>query len=308
MLVPAIVERAHSRAEKRFIEFFFVAIRNKNTRQAYYHACCRFFSWCKYHQIADLESIEPIHVAAYIEFLGREFEKSTVKQHLAAIRMLFDWFLTGQIVSINPATSVRGPRYSVMRGTTPVLLPAEARRLLNSIDISTQVGMRDRALLALMVFSFARVSAAVSMRVEDYYPVGERWWVRLQEKGGKHHEMPAHHDLDIFMNEYIQVARLAEEKKSALFRAFGPGGNFLHRPMTRIDAYRMIRRRTEDIGLNTGICCHSFRATGITIYLNNGGTLEKAQTMAAHKSPRTTKLYDRTDDAITVEEIERISI
>jgi site-specific recombinase XerD len=308
MAVPAIVVRAHEKAAKRFIEFFFATIRNQNTRDAYYRACCRFLSWCEHHRITDLASIEPIHVAAYIELLGRDFEKSTVKQHLAAIRMLFDWLLTGQVVAMNPATSVRGPKYSVMRGKTPVLTPAEARRILNCIDTSTLVGLRDRALIALMVFSFARVSAAISMQVEDYYLVGERWWIRLQEKGGKLHEMPAHHELEIFMNSYIQAANFTDEKGTALFRACGRKDKLLDRPLTRIDAYRMIRRRGRNVGLDSGICCHSFRATGITAYLNNGGTLEKAQTMAAHNSPRTTKLYDRTDDTITLEEVERIAI
>ena len=308
MAVPAIVVRSHEKAAKRFIEFFVATIRNQNTREAYYHACSRFLSWCEHHRIADLASIEPIHVAAYIELLGRDFEKSTVKQHLAAIRMLFDWLLTGQIVAMNPATSVRGPKYSVIRGKTPVLTPAEARRILDCIDTSTLTGLRDRALIALMVFSFARVSAAISMRVEDYYCVGERWWVRLQEKGGKRHEMPAHHELEAYMNSYIQAARLADEKGTPLFRACARKDELQRRPMSRIDAYRMIRRRARDIGLNSGICCHSFRATGITAYLDNGGTLENAQIMAAHNSPRTTKLYDRTDDTITLEEVERIAI
>lgn len=222
--------------------------------------------------------------------------------------MLFDWLLTGQIVAMNPATSVRGPKYSVMRGKTPVLTPVEARRILNSIDLSTIVGLRDRALIALMVFSFARVSAAVSMRVEDYYPVGKRWWVRLQEKGGKRHEMPAHHELEAYMNSYIQAGHFADRKMAPLFRVCAQKNELLLRPMTRIDVYCMIRRRARDIGLYSGICCHSFRATGITAYLDNGGTLENAQIMAAHNSPRTTKLYDRTDDTITLEEVERIAI
>ena len=300
--------RAHEKAEKRFIEFFVATISNQNTREAYYRACCRFFSWCEYHSIAGLASIEPIHVAAYIEFLGRDFEKSTVKQYLAAIRMLFDWLLTGQIVTANPASSVRGPKYSVTRGKTPVLTPSDARRLLNSIDSSTLIGLRDRALIALMIFSFARVSAAISMNVEDYCRVGEHWWIRLQEKGGKHHEMPVHHELEVSINLYLRMAGLAEDKGTPLFRSCGRKGELSQRPMTRIDVYRMIQRRARNAGLNIDLCCHSFRATGITAYLNNGGTLENAQKMAAHKSPRTTKLYDRTDDKIKLEEVERIVI
>ena len=121
----------------------------------------------------ELVAIEPMHVAAYIRALGKDFEKPTVKQHLAAIRMLFDWLVVGQVVAINPAHSVRGPKHVVKRGKTPVLTPDEARKLLDSIDVTTLVGLRDRALIAMMAYSFARVSAAVAMRVEDYYCHGQ---------------------------------------------------------------------------------------------------------------------------------------
>jgi integrase/recombinase XerC len=193
--VPSIVGHTSSDSSKRFIEFFAATLRNQSTRDAYFRACCRFLTWCEHYGIETLLAIQPIHVSAYIELLGRDFEKTTVKQHLAAIRMMFDWLVTGQIVPINPATSVRGPKHDIIRGTTPILTPAEARRLLDCIDISNIVGLRDRALIALMLYSFARVSAALSMRVSDYFPVGERWWIRLREKGGKQHEMPAHHEL-----------------------------------------------------------------------------------------------------------------
>jgi site-specific recombinase XerD len=232
-LVPPIVVRSHERAGKRFVEFFVATINNQNTREAYFRACCRFFSWCEHHSISRLSSIEPIYVAAYIEFLGRDFAKSTVKQHLAAIRMLFDWFLTGQIVGSNPASSVRGPKYSVTRGKTPVLTAIDARRLLDSIAISTLMGLRDRALIALMIFSFARVSAAISMNVEDYYLIGEQRWIRLQEKGGRHHEMPAHHELETFTDSYLQGAQLVGQIGSPLFRACGRKGDLSQRPLTR---------------------------------------------------------------------------
>ena len=123
--------------------------------------------------------------------MAGKFEKPTVKQHLAAIRMLFDYLVVGQILAINPAHAVRGPKHSVKRGKTPVLSAAQARQLLDSIDTSTVVGLRDRALIALMTFSFARVGAAVGMRVEDYFADGKRWRLRLNEEGGKVHVMPA---------------------------------------------------------------------------------------------------------------------
>jgi site-specific recombinase XerC len=145
-------------------------------------------------------------VAAYVEALGKDFEKPTVKQHLAAIRMLFDWLVTGQVVATNPAHSVRGPKHVVKTGKTTVLTGEQARELLDGIDTSVVVGLRDRALISVMTFAFARVRAVVAMRVEDYYPNGKRWWVRLHEKGGKRHEMPAHHNLEAYLDAYIEAA------------------------------------------------------------------------------------------------------
>jgi integrase len=190
-----------------------------------------------------------------------------------------------------------------------VLTPDDARRLLDSIDVTTLVGLRDRALIALMAYTFARVSAAVGMRVEDWYMNGKRPWVRLHEKGGKRHDLPAHHNLVDYLDAYILAARIGEDKKSLLFRsARGRTGELTETAMHRVDVFRMIQRRARDAGLDSGVCCHTFRATGITAYLENKGTLENAHAMAAHESPRTTKLYDRTSDAVTLDEVERIAI
>jgi site-specific recombinase XerC len=233
--------------------------------------------------------------------------KPTVKLHLAAIRMLLDWLVVGRVLAVNPAHAVRGPKHFVRRGKTPVLTEDQARRLLESIDASTVVGLRDRALIGVMTYAFARIGAVVAMKVEDYYPEGKRWWVRLHEKGGKRHEMPAHHKLEAFIDEYLAAAGIREDGKTPLFRsAIGKTGVLTDKPMNRVDAYRMIRRRTADAGFKQKLGCHVFRATGITAYLEAGGTLENAQAMAAHESPRTTKLYDRTADAVTLDEVERI--
>ena len=173
--------------------------------------------------------------------------------------------------------------------------------MLDSIDTSTVVGLRDRAIIAAMVYSFARVGVMVTMRVEDYFVQGRRSWLRLHEKGGKHHEMPCHHSLEEYLDGYVKAAGIEEDKKGPLFRTVPRKSAVLTRnPMTTDNVWRMIQRRAMAAGIKTEICCHSFRATGITVYLEAGGTLEKAQAMAAHESPRTTKLYDRTSDAITL--------
>jgi site-specific recombinase XerD len=309
IVLPAAIAGAGDHATRRFLEFFAASIRNKNTRMAYYRACCSFFAWLEQRGVAELVDIEPLHVAAYVEALQATAAKPTVKQHLAAVRMLFDWLVVGHVLMVNPAYAVRGPKHVIKRGKTPVLSEEEARRLIESIDTSTVVGLRDRALIGVMTYTFARIGAVVAMRVDDYYPNGKRWWVRLHEKGGKRHEMPAHHKLEAFIDEYLAAAGIRDDSKGLLFRsARGRTGTLTGKPMHCIDAYRMIRRRAVEAGFKQKLGCHVFRATGITAYLEAGGTLENAQAMAAHESPRTTKLYDRTGDKITLDEIERITI
>jgi site-specific recombinase XerD len=343
VVVPRVIADAGEHATRRFLEFFAATIRNKNTRTAYYRAACAFFAWCDRHSIGEIADIEPLHVAAYIETLKvseakksaattkRDAAKPTVKQHLAAIRMLFDWLVTGQVVATNPAHAVRGPKHVVKTGKTTVLAADQARKLLDGINIVRPkmlpngkvetrpdgtvvevpclVGLRDRALISVLTFAFARIGAVVAMRVEDYYPMGKRWWVRLHEKGGKRHEMPAHHNLEAYLDAYLEAAGIRDGGGTPLFRsAVRRSDKLTEKPMNRVDAWRMIQRRAADLGFKIRIGCHTFRATGITAYLNAGGTLERAQAMAAHESPRTTKLYDRTGDEITLDEVERITI
>lgn len=304
--MPAVITAAGPQTLKRFLEFFTVNIRNKNTRRAYARAAAQFLTWCEQRGIALL-AIEPMVVAAWIE--SHPGEPQTVKQALAGIRMLFDWLVIGQVLPSNPASAVRGPKYSIKKGKTPVLSAHETRQLLDSIDTSTVAGLRDRALIGLMVYSFARVGAVVNMRVSDYYQNGKRWWIRLHEKGGKFHEVPVHHNAEEYLDAYLAAANIAEDKKSPLFRSVaGRSGQLTENGMSSTDVLRMIKRRGKAIGLPVEVCCHTFRATGITTYLENGGTVEKAQAIAAHESPRTTKLYDRRSDAISLDEIERIII
>ena len=306
--LPSLINRAGQRASWRFVEFFAANIRNKNTRAAYAQAVGQFFQWCDRRRITELEQIRPVLIAGYIEEVMAARSKPTTKQHLAAIRMMFDWLVTGQVVPMNPASSVRGPRYVTKRGKTPVLKADEARRLLDSIDTDSIVGLRDRALIGIMCYSFARVSAVINMKVEDYFANGKRWWFRLHEKGGKRHEVPAHHNAESYLDLYIDAAGIWEQKKGPLFRSVDKHRKLTLAPLSRVDVWRMIRRRAKDAGIETAIGCHTWRATGITAYLENHGTIENAQAIAAHESPRTTKLYDRTSDEITLDEVERILI
>jgi site-specific recombinase XerD len=226
MLVAQLIADAGENASLRFLDFFTANIRNPNTRVAYAVAVCAFFSWLDAKHVAPLAAVRTHHVSTYVEFLGRRYRASTVKQHLAAIRMLFDWLIVGQIFAgPNPAAAVRGPKHVVKKGKTSVLDGDEAKKLLDSIDTSTIVGLRDQALIALLVNTFARVSAALHMNVEDYYPQGKRWRVRLHEKGGKQHEMPAHHLLEHYLDAYVTAGGSARRRVPLCFaRSAGADG------------------------------------------------------------------------------------
>ncbi len=303
---PALFLPAPEAAE-RFFEFFTANIRNKNTRRAYYKAACRFSDWCEGKGLHGLAKVKPVHVSAYIEGLLQELARPSVKQHLAALRMLFDWLVVGQVLGANPAHAVRGPKHVVKKGRTPVLDREEARALLAVIDTSSLTGLRDRALIGTMIYTFARVGAVLQMDVSEYFTQGRRGWVRLHEKGGKEHEAPCHHKLEVLLDQYIAAAGIAGDGDKPLFRTTGRSTGTPHR-MTQPDAYRMIQRRARAAGIKTKVGNHSLRATGITDYLKSDGTLEHAQAMANHSSPRTTKLYDRRNDEASLDEHEKVGI
>lgn len=309
LALPALVASADEAARLRFLEFFAVTIRNPHTRRAYMRAAGEFLAWVAARGVTSLAGVQPLHVAAWIEAQGGELAPPSVKQQLAGVRSLFDWLVMGQVVPANPAASVRGPAYSQRRGKTPVLVPDEARHLLDTIDVATHAGLRDRALIGLMVYSFARIGAALAMRVEDVFMQNRRLWVRLHEKGGKRHEMPCHHNLEDYLTAYIDGCGLREDRKGPLFRTIARGtGQLSETPLPQANAFAMVRRRAAAAGIGTAIGNHSFRATGITTYLKNGGTLETAATMANHSSTRTTQLYDRRPDDVTLDEVERVLI
>ena len=319
-LRPAPLFTPTPKAARRVLEFFTAQVNNDHTRKAYLNATRHFAAWCDEKGIHQLDDVQAFHVDAFVKELQSEFSAPTVKQHLAALRMLFDWLVTGHVLDVNLARAVRGPKYVVKKGKTPVLTADEARELLHSIAIARNttldssaetdepalIVLRDRALIGVIVYTFARINAVLQMKVRDYFVQGRRGWVRLHEKGGKEHEVPCHHNLEGYLDEYIAAAGIAGDPEALLFQA--PTGKLTGKAMWQQDAYRMIQRRTRGTGIKTRIGNHTFRATGITAYLKNNGALEAAQHIANHESPRTTKLYDRRQDEISLDEVERIAI
>ena len=259
IVLQQVIVDAGPQATARFLEFFVGRIANARTRAAYGRAVGQFLGWSEARGLG-LRDVSPLRVAAYIR--THPGSVPTVKQHLAAIRMLGDWLVVSQVLPVNPAAAVRGPKHVVTKGATPVLSPAEARKLLESIDTGALAGLRDRALLSVMLYSFARVSAVLGMRRQDHFGQGSRGWLRLHEKGGRRHDVPAHHRAAAALDAYVEAGVL-EEPKAALFQTVDPAGRRLTgRALDRRVALAMIKRRAAAAGLPPSTCCHTFRATG----------------------------------------------
>lgn len=293
--VPAIVAAGGERAAKRFLEFFAVTIDNPNTRAAYFRACRSFFAWSDTKNLVELHDIEPMHVAAYIRALGENFEKPPVKQHLAAIRMLFDWLVTGQVVATNRARGARPKTRCQPRQDAG----AHRRRGPQTFGQHRRVDAR-------------RPARSRAHRADGLLVCPRRRRRRHEgstKKAANATSCRRTTTLKLTSMPTCMPRGSMTRRRRPLFRsARGRTGLLTESAMHRVDVYRMILRRARDAGLDADVCCHTFRATGITAYLENGGTLENAQLMAAHESPRTTKLYDRTGDEITLDEVERIVI
>jgi site-specific recombinase XerD len=273
----------------------------------YYRAIHQFLAWSERAGYQDLEDIEPITVAAYIETLQRLAAPPTVKQHMAAIRMLFSWLTEKGALAMNPAREVKTERFSRTEGKTPAFVDGEVQRLLSAVETSTHIGLRDRALLGVLAYTFARIGAVVNLKVEDYYPSGKRFLLRFREKGGKEKQLPVHHKLEELLDQYLKATGLEKEPQSPLFPAsIGKTRSYRAGRLCAPTLRTCLKRRLKQAGLPAHYSPHSFRATGITNFLENDGTLEAAQRIAGHADSRTTKLYDRRGQKILLEDMERI--
>jgi len=308
--LPEILARAGKAAVFAADEFFFGRIRNEHTRAAYLIAVRRFLAWAQGRGL-ELRTIRPREVGLYIDGLRKEHTSvSTRKQHLAALRHFFDGLVTRHVILLNPALSVRGERYQVVEGKTPEITVQGARTLLTSLDSSNLVGLRDRAIIAILIYTAARAGAVASLRRGSLYHAGDQWMLHFDEKGGKSREIPVRHDLEQMLFEYIEAANLRDASKDTpLFRtAYRRTKRLTKHVLSGVDVCRMVKRRSKDAGLPSRLSPHSFRVTTITDLLEQGVPLEDVQRLAGHADPRTTRLYDRRDKKITRNVVERISI
>lgn len=307
--VPSLVADAGPVACRVWEDFFAASLRNPYTRAAYRRAARCFFAWIdKECPGVPLHEITPAQVGNYFDQLSGGPPKR--KLHLAALRRLFDLFVTRHLMVLNPASCVRGERYAVIEGKTPEITRQQATRLLQSIDTARLVGLRDRAAIGMMIFTAARAGAIARLRMKHLRHDGSQWMLRFEEKGGKSREIPVRHDLERLLRDYVKDAGLADAAgDTPLFRtAFRTSGQLTHQPMTGVDMCRMVKRRLKNASLPTHLSPHSFRVFTVTDLLSQGVSLEEVQYLAGHSDPRTTRLYDRRQQRINRQIVERISI
>jgi integrase/recombinase XerD len=305
--MPALVADAGPAARFAWEEFIYAKIRNPHTRAAYERAIRLFLGHCD-RLGKDLAHISPRDVGTYLD--GLSYAPATKKLHLSGLRHFFDTLVSRHVVVLNPAASVRGERLQIVEGKTPEISIEQARRLMSSIDVSTVIGLRDRAVIAILIYTAARVGAVAKLRRGDFYDLGDQHCLRFHEKGGKSREIPVRHDLQQFIRDYLIASGLDHSDKSTpLFRTtIRRTKQLTMNGMTAGDMGRMVKRRIRDAGLPDRLSPHSFRVATITDLLSQGVRLEDVQNLAGHADPRTTRLYDRRQRRVTRNIVERISI
>ncbi len=305
--LPVLIQSAGAAAQFAWEEFIYGKIRNLHTRAAYERAIRQFLSHCEALN-KQLPNVSPRDVGVYLD--EQDYAPATKKLHLSAIRHFFDTLVTRHVIVLNPAHSVRGERLQVVEGKTPEITVPQARKLMQSLDTTHVVGLRDRAIIAIMIYTAARVGAVAALRRGDFYDLGDQHCLRFNEKGGKSREIPVRHDLQLSIGEYLAASGTEySDKSKPLFRTtIRKTKQLTQNSMTAGDMTRMVKRRMKNAGLSSRLSPHSFRVTTITDLLSQGVPLEDVQNLAGHADPRTTRLYDRRKRKVTRNIVERISV
>jgi integrase/recombinase XerD len=319
--LPILVERAGGAAGFAWEEFFYAEHHNPHTQRAYQSALRRFLSWCEGEGV-ELASISPGMVGQYLVDLGGSAAKRN--QHLSALRGFFDRMVQRHVVLLNPAASVSGVKEKVVEGKTPEITIEQARKLIASVrttyavkakgqkpqEVVSVVGLRDRAILATLAYTACRAGAVAKLRLQDFQHDGEQYVLRFQEKGGTSREIPVRLELQRDILAYLAAAGIgADAKDRPLFRStVRKTKQLTGNGLTSKAICELVKRRLKAAKLPERLSPHSFRVTAITDLLTQGVPLEDVQYLAGHRSPRTTRLYDRRQKKVTRNIVERISI
>jgi integrase/recombinase XerD len=303
---PKSIAALGAGAEFAWDEFFAGTLRNRHTRRAYARAVTHFLSWLDAGNLS-LNKTTPGTVGTYLDLIPVSVPSK--KLTLAALRRFFDTLVLRHALVLNPAASVRAERYEAVGGKTPEITPADVRRLLDSIDTTTLVGVRDKALIATLVYTAARAGAVGKLCRSDLVEDGTQYLLRFGEKGGKQREIPVRHDLELLLLELLERRKESANPSEPLFpTSSGRTGTFTTRSMSGGDIWRMVKRRLREASIATRFSPHSFRVATVTDLLNQGVPLGEVQYLAGHADPRTTRLYDRRQKKVTRNLVERISI
>lgn len=307
--LPSILLRAGPTVISKAEEFFSTGIRNDCTRLAYWSALKQFMGWCE-GRGCGLSDISPPLVAGYFEeFAAEGFSLATRRQHLSALRRFFNALLVNDLIAVNSAAPVRldGPGANE---PTPEIGAIDARKLLDSIDTSHVVGLRDRAVLGTLVFTAVRAGAASRLRCGDLRETDGQWTLHFIEKRDRRLEIRVRQDLLHMVSEYLEGAGLCDASAaSPLFRsAAGRTQILTEQPFQASDICRMMKRRLKDAGLPLCLSPHSIRVGTITNLLERGVSLDDVQRLAGHADPRSTSIYDRRPRTVTEGVVEKISI
>ena len=305
--MPRLVEQAGGNAHFAWEEFFSAELPNPHTRRAYLHAVRQFLNWCDAHSL-ELRQISPGLVGTY--YHEQTTSIPTKKQHLSALRCFFDQMVLRHAVVLNPASSVRGERYQISEGKTPEITVDQARALLKSIRRCRVEDLRDRAIVATLIYTIARISAVAGLHTSSLVEDGGLPFLRLVEKGGKVRDIPVRADLNRYLTAYVAAAgRHLPALSGPLFRRITRKTRMLRAtPMTADDMRRMLKQRMKAIGLPAPLSPHSFRVGAITNLLAQGVPLEDVQVLAGHADPRTTRLYDRRQKKAMRTVVDKISV
>lgn len=307
LAAPPLVAATGAAGQFAWDEFFVGTIRNAYTRRSYLQAVRRFFAWCQNHGL-ELPRITPGMVGRYFDEL--KLSVPSKKLHLAAIRAFFDVLVQRHVVVLNPAYSVRTEKYATIEGRTPAITVEQSRSLLASIELNSVADFRDRALIAVLIYTAARAGAVAKLRLKDFVADGNQFVLRFSEKGGKARSIPVRHDLEVYLREYLAAGDLLGQlDDSPLFRSIGGHKAVLTSlGLTGVDVCRLVKRRLMAASLPECISPHSFRALAATDLLEQGIPLDSVQYLLGHADSRTTRLYDRRQRQVTRNIVERISV
>ena len=319
-IVPEpVLVRSGQLAVKLYGDFINVGMRSAQSARTYRSITRTFFLWCDSVKLDELVDVEPSHIKAYLHHRDVELGRTgSVPTHFAAVRSMFHAFVAGGYLATNPAASVKYQTYKGREGKTPVISTQEVRAIIDGIfnppsprpnggnRRPRQTDYRDRALIALMGYTFVRIGGALGTKLGDYTVYDGERWLEFGEKGGKLHRLPVLGEARTYLDDYIRECSI-RHPEAWLFQSANRNGDLTGKPYDRTNALRMVKRRAEAAGVTGRVVNHTFRATGITRFLENDGSLDEAQMIANHASNTTTKLYDRRGKAGLVDSMRKVS-